>query len=132
MAKHIKNVNPDIPECDEQNMGIISERITVPDFDLGLITTGVYDFEATVSGIANSKIQNIMRATTFPIADILQMMEDHPGCKHVRVYNAFDPGGKYLTYMAALDKDFKTYSNPTSSSSCCHCRPCRLDKILNP
>lgn len=132
MATIIKNVNPEIPDCDgaEENIGIINDRIT-ENFDLGVIRADVGRLNSTVSGSDNPKIRDIKRATTFPIKDILQMMIEHEGCKYIRVYNGSDSSGKFITYLVPLDEKLNTYDNCKTSSSCCHCRPCRLDKIIN-
>ena len=134
MATLIKNKKPEIPDCDgsDENLGIISDRISDPDFDVSTIRTEVYDLNETVAASGNAKVKQIKKATTFPIQDILQMMIDHEGCKYVRVYEGFNSSGQFVTYLVALDANLRTYSNPTSSQSCCHCNPCRLDKILNP
>jgi hypothetical protein len=135
MATLIKNASQDeTPECigSAENMAIVNNRISDPNFDVSTIRTQVYDLHDTISASANTKIREIKKATTFPIKDILQMMIDHECCKFVRVYEGFDSSGRFVTYLVALDENLKTYNNPTASQSCCHCKPCLTDKILNP
>ena len=133
MATLIKNADPNIPECigSDDNLLIINNRISDPNFDVSTIRTEVYDLDDTVNASGNAKIKDIKKATTFPIKDILQMMIDHEGCKYVRIYNGFASSGKFVTYLAVLDANLKTYPNPTTSQPCCPCRPCLSDKILN-
>ena len=135
MATLIRNASQDeTPESigSAENMATINDRISDTNFDVSTIRTQVYDLDETVNATSNAKIKDIKKATTFPIKDILQMMINHEGCKFVRIYNGFDSNGRFVTYLVALDENLKTYSNPTASGSCCHCKPCLTDKILNP
>jgi len=133
MATLTRNANPVIPACDGEQLTLdrINERIS-ENFALSTITADVNRLQDTISASANPSIRDIKKATTFPIRDILQMMITHEGCKYVRIYNGFNSSGQYVTYLVPLDENTATYEDCQTSSPCCGCNPCPLDRILNP
>jgi hypothetical protein len=141
MATLIKNSGTgSAPECSEENKSIIDARIEEANTNIagsGGIRDQILDLEATVAASTDAKIKQIRRATTFPIQDVFRMLAENPDAKYLRVYNGFQ-GGAFVTYMAPVNNTFYTFVAPDSSDlsiiskSCCHCNPCRFDKILNP
>jgi hypothetical protein len=129
----IKNTNP-VPECDNDATTLtnINARTILTNFDVGLIKADTDRLSTAISANADPKVRNIMTATTFPIKDIKEMINDHPDSKFIRVYNGCTSDDKFVTYLVALDASLNVFPDTKSSQSCCHCRPCRLDRIVNP
>jgi hypothetical protein len=135
-----KNVSIYTPECSVENKSTIDDRMEQPVTlgDIGAIRASILDLHAVVTASPNNKIQTIKKATSFPVADILAMLNNSPGCQYLRVYNGFDrTTGVFITYMAPISSAFETFleedlSDPSIiSQSCCHCNPCETDGILN-
>jgi hypothetical protein len=139
MPTLIKNSGDTTPECGTPAF-VANDRSTeqLNAVTLAGIRTQIMDLDAVITESTNSKINKIKKATSFPIADVFLILAKSPDCKYLRVYNGFK-NGEYVTYLAPVNEDFETYIDIdefTDSSiitqSCCHCKPCPPDRILNP
>jgi hypothetical protein len=141
MATLIKNSGTGgTPECSETLKLDIDNRTEEAHTDIagpGGIRDQILDLDATISASTDPKIKQIKRATSFPIQDVYRMLAENPDAKYLRVYNGFKDG-EFVTYMAPVSDTFQTYVAADSSDdsviskACCACRPCTIDRILNP
>ena len=141
MATLIKNSGTgSTPECSVGNQLIIDSRDMEEHTNIeepGGIRDQILDLDATISASTDPKIKQIKKATSFPLQDVFRMLAQNPDAKYLRVYNGFKDG-EFVTYMAPVNDTFQTYVAEDSSDdsviskACCACRPCTLDRILNP
>ena len=141
MATLIKNSGTgSAPECSEGNKSFIDDRTEEVHTDIagpGGIRDQIMDLDSTISASTDPKIKQIKKATSFPIQDVYRMLDANPDAKYLRVYNGFKDG-EFVTYMAPVSDTFQTYVAADSSDdsviskACCQCRPCTIDRILNP
>jgi hypothetical protein len=137
MPTLIKNIGETTPECGTSEF-VANDRTTeqLNAEALAGIRAQIMDLHATVIASPNSKIQQIKKATSFPIEDVFLILARNPCCKYLRVYNGFK-NGEYVTYLAPINENFETYideeliDSSIISKSCCHCNPCPTDRILN-
>lgn len=65
----------------------------------------------------NPLIQNIATARAFYVEDVIKLIEANPGCRKLRVYNAFRRDGTYVTFMAAVKRNKTRNVEPEISAS---------------
>ncbi len=137
MSTFIKNRKDDFAECSSENLGIILDREILEDYDTLAITYQIRAFDQAKNESSDPRIRSIFRATSFPVADIKRMLGSED-VAYLRIYNALMENGQYITYAAPIKTNFETFDaqDPATANTiaapCCHCKPCRLDKLLNP
>jgi hypothetical protein len=138
MATLIKNSGTGSTlDCSEADKLAIDNRISEATTSIGAIRDQIMDLDTTISASTDPKIKQIKKATSFPIQDVYRMLAENPDAKYLRVYNGFKDG-EFVTYMAPVSDTFQTFVAEDSSDdsviskACCACRPCTIDRILNP
>ncbi|HMF70986.1 MAG TPA: hypothetical protein VK616_05905 [Flavitalea sp.] len=137
MSTFIKNRREDFADCNSENSGIIGDRITQENYDTSPITHQIRAFDQAKNESPDPRIRSIFRATSFPAADIKRMLNNE-NVSYIRIYNALMDDGQYITYAAPIKTNFESFDmhDPISANTicapCCHCRPCLLDRLINP
>lgn len=123
------------PACSIEGIGLIRDRKDVDLADnLDDIRRHLAAFSVKIGSVSDQVINNFSRATTFPIKDIKRILQDHPDCEFIRVYNGIDDSQEYVTYLSGITPQLEsiaTRANGTASKVCCHCKPCLTDGLLN-
>ena len=137
MSTFIKNRQDDFADCNSENLGIIGDRVTQENYDTSIITNQIRAFDQAKNESPDPRIKSMFRATSFPVAEIKRMISDS-NVGYIRIYNALMDNGQYITYAAPIKTNFESFDiqDPiranTICAPCCHCKPCRFDKLLNP
>ena len=120
-----------IPDCGTDNKDLINNRTTV-ETDLSDIRAMLQRYQSKIASSTDSVIRNFDRATSFPAAELLQMLQS-TDCAYLRVYNGLTEANEFVTFIAPVDEHFTLLPDNVLmiSQACCHCKPCTLDILLN-
>lgn len=139
MLTLIKNENDTNIDCtDTLSLQRVVVDLTNNDAELNLIRAEIMLLDSTITASTDPKIKTIKKATSFPVGELLHMIADNPCYKYLRVYNGFNSGGEYVTYLCLIPdvnetiEPRSTSATITISKSCCHCKQCASDRLLNP
>jgi len=133
MAQLFKN-NNGIVECTIENNNLINDRVVEVDTSIPEIRSQIAKFDQTVKASTDIILRDLKKASSFPVADILAMLQAHGTAKYLRVYNAITPNGDHISYLAPVSPTFTTFTEDNASPisvCCCQCNPCTFDKIIN-
>ncbi len=137
MSTFIKNRLDDFADCNSENLGIIGDRVIQENYDTSIITNQIRAFDQAKNESPDPRIKSIFRAISFPVAEIKRMLSAGD-VAYIRIYNALLDNGQYIAYAAPIKTNFESFDmqDPIAANTicapCCHCKPCRLDKLLNP
>src|SRR5690348_8467188 len=96
-------------ECNLNNKETIVDRVQETNTDLDVIRTEIARYRTKVQTSSDTVIQGFTHASSFPIADIVQLLNNNPDAGFLRVYNALTESNEHICYIAAVDEDFNTY-----------------------
>jgi hypothetical protein len=131
MATLIKNQSENTPACAPENKDIIDNRISEPLSDVNPVKARIAAYKAQIDSSPDPVIKNFNRAISFPVQEVLDIINNNPSARYLRVYNALTPAGEHYCYLAPIDAVFNTFwPNVTILQSCCHCKPCSNDVLL--
>jgi hypothetical protein len=142
MAILLKNASGTASDCNEltkafaadPSQGSSPERAQDTNVDLNQIRQYLRNYQIKLESASDPVIRNFAHATSFPVADLMQIMQNNPESRYIRIYNGLTEAGEYVTYCAPISdslQNFTEQANSIISESCCHCKPCRSDTLLN-
>ncbi len=125
MATLIKNAGTAV-ECTPDNNQPVQQE-SVPYADLEEVNVQIDAFRNKVAESTDEQIKGIYTSTAFPVQDVRALLDAHPDCAYLRVFNAFD-AGVHTMYMVALNSKFESLTSDGAvvMQACCVCKPCKI------